>query len=48
MNSSMIFHGLPFAIFADLIAIYSNRPEFRTTATNSIMPISTPIVPKSM
>ena len=48
MNSSMIFHGLPFAIFADLIAIYSNRPEFRTTATNSIMPTSTPIVPKSM
>ena len=48
LNSSMIFHGLPFAIFADLIAIYSNRPEFRTTATNSIMPTSTPIVPKSM
>ena len=48
VNSSMIFQGLPFAILADLIAMYSNRPELRTTATNSIMPISTPMVLKSM
>ena len=47
-NSSMIFHGLPFASLADLMATYSNSPEFFTTATNSIMPTSTPIVPKSM
>ena len=48
VNSSIIFHGLPFAIFADLMAMNSNRPELRTTATNSIMPISTPMVLKSM
>ena len=47
-NNTMITHGLPFAIFAVRIAMYSNMPEFLTTATNIIMPTKTPSVPKSM
>ncbi len=47
-NSTMIIQGLPFAIFAARMARYSNMPEFFTTATNIIMPTSTPRVPKSM
>ncbi|SJW98748.1 Uncharacterised protein [Clostridioides difficile] len=44
----IIFHGSPLAFFAVQIAIYSNNPEFLTTATNSIIPTNTPIVLKSI
>jgi len=47
MNDTMIFHGSPLAILADLIETYSNSPECFTTATNSIIPTRTPIVLKS-
>ena len=44
VNTAMIAHGLPWVSLADLIAMYSNNPEFLTTATKSIMPTSTPMV----
>lgn len=47
-NAAMIFHGSPLHSFADRMATYSNRPDLRTTATNIIMPHSTPRVLKSM
>ena len=33
IKATMIFHGLPWASLAALIAIYSKIPEFLTTAT---------------
>ena len=47
-NATMMRHGSPFAIFADLYARYSKRPDCFTTATNSIMPVRTPMVLKSI
>ena len=47
-NNTMIIHGLPFATFAVLMAMYSNMHDCFTTATNIIMPTKTPSVPKSM
>ena len=47
-NRIMMIHGLPFASFVDLMARYSKMPEYFTTATNIIMPTSTPSVLKSM
>ena len=47
-NSTMMRQGSPFAILADLIAMNSKMPEFFTTATNSIIPIRTPTVLKSI
>ena len=43
-QEKLLAHGLPWVSFADLMAIYSNRPEFLTTATKSIIPTSTPMV----
>ena len=48
MKYAMILHGLPFAILAAFTARNSKMPEFLTTATNIIIPISTPMVLKSM
>ena len=47
-NSTMMVQGLPFATRAHLMARNSNTPDCFTTATNSIMPNSTPSVLKSM
>ena len=44
MNTIIIFHGSPLVIFADLTARYSKIPECFTTATNIIIPISSPMV----
>ncbi len=46
-NSIIIFQGLPLATWAHFTAMYSNMPESFTTATNSIMPNSTPSVFRS-
>ena len=46
-NITIIFHGSAFTSFADLIATYSNIPDSLITATNSIIPTSTPMVLKS-
>ena len=43
-NKTISFQGWPLAIFAARMAMYSNKPEFLTTATKSIMPTSTPMV----
>ena len=43
----MIFQGSAFTFLAALIAMYSNIPDCFSTAMNSIMPTSTPIVSKS-
>ena len=45
---TMIRQGSPLASLAALYARYSNSPDCFATATNSIMPISTPSVLKSM
>ena len=47
-NRTMMVHGLPFAARAHLMARNSNTPDCLTTATNSIMPKSTPSVLKSI
>ncbi len=47
-KATMMSHGLPLQSFADLMATYSKSPDWRTTATNIIMPQSTPSVLKSM
>ena len=48
MNATMITHGLPPESFADLMAMYSNRPDFFTTATKIIMLTRMQIVSASM
>ena len=48
VNMNIIFQGSPLAILAVLIDIYSNKPEHFITATNTIMPTSTPMVLKSI
>ncbi len=47
MNKTMIFQGSPFARWAHFTARHSKTPESFTTATNSIIPRSTPSVLKS-
>ena len=48
INNIIIFQGLPFAILADLMAMYSNIPDALTTETNNIIPMRRPKVLKSI
>ena len=44
MNRAMRAQGRPFTALAARMAMYSKMPEFFTTVTKSIMPMSTPRV----
>ena len=47
VNTARIAMGWPRVSLAERMAMYSKRPELFTTATNSIIPTSTPMVLRS-